>query len=214
MVNFYHPFILHCAGRLHPLHKLLSSTDFIWSPECEEAFQFCKSALASETLLVHPHYNALASITFDASDPAVEAVLEQFIDHEWRPIGFFSRKLQPAETCYSTFDRELPGVYLAIRHFRWFIECRVFHVYTDHKPLTFAISCVSTQRSPRKIRQLAFISEFTTDLRHAKGKNNAVADAFSRIQINATSYTEIDFRAIAQAQADDHDTQCLKARVI
>ena len=40
MVNFYHRFILHCAGRLHPLHKLLSSTDFIWSPECEEAFQF------------------------------------------------------------------------------------------------------------------------------------------------------------------------------
>jgi hypothetical protein len=53
---------------------------------------------------------------------------------------------------------------------------------------------------------LAFISEFTTDLRHAKGKNNSVADAFSRIQINATSYTKIDFRAMAQAQADDHDT--------
>jgi cleavage and polyadenylation specificity factor subunit 1 len=51
MVNFYHRFIPHCAGRLHPLHKLLSSTEFIWSPECEEAFQFCKSALASATLL-------------------------------------------------------------------------------------------------------------------------------------------------------------------
>ena len=45
------------------------------------------------------------------------------------------------------------------------------------------------------------------------GKDNAVADTFSRIQINATSYTEIDFRAMAQAQADDHETQCLKARV-
>jgi hypothetical protein len=164
MVNFYHRFILHCAGRLHPLHKLLSSTDFIWSPECEEASQFCKSALASATLLVHPHYNAPASITFDASDLAVGAVLEQFIDHEWRPIGFFSRKLQPAETRYGTFDRELLGVYLAIRHFRRFIEGRVFHMYTDHKPLNFAISSGSTQPSPQQIRQLAFISEFTTDL--------------------------------------------------
>ncbi|CAB4011669.1 Hypothetical predicted protein [Paramuricea clavata] len=82
--------------RLHPLHKLLSSTNFIWSPECEEAFQFCKSALASATLLVHPHYNAPTSITSDASDLAVGAVLEQFIDHEWRSIGFFSRKLQRA----------------------------------------------------------------------------------------------------------------------
>jgi hypothetical protein len=45
------------------------------------------------------------------------------------------------------------------------------------------------------------------------GKNNAVADTFSIIQINATSCTEIDFRAMVQAQADDHETQCLKARV-
>ena len=187
------------------MHKL-SSTDFIWSPECEEAFQFCKSALASATLLVHPHYNAPTSITSDASDLNVGAGIEQFIDHEWRPIGFFSRKLQPAETCYSTFDRELLGVYLAIRHFKWFIEGRVFHMYTYHKPLTFAISSGSTQHSPLN-------SEFTTDLRHVKGKNNAVADAFSRIQINATSYTKIDFRAMAQAQADDHETQCLKAGV-
>ncbi|CAB4031903.1 Hypothetical predicted protein, partial [Paramuricea clavata] len=141
--------------KLHPLHKLLSSTNFIWSPECEETFQFCKSALASATLLVHPHYNAPTSITSDASDLAVGAVLEQFIDHEWRSIGFFSRKLQRAKTRYSTFDRELLGVYLAIRHFRWFIKDRVFHVYTDHKPLTFAISSGSTQRSPRQIRQLA-----------------------------------------------------------
>jgi hypothetical protein len=146
------------------------------------------SALASATLSVHPHYNAPASITFDASDLAVGAVLEQFIDHEWRPIGFFSRKLQPAETRYSTFDRELLGVYLAIRHFRWFIEGRVFHVYTDHKPLNFAISSGSTQPSPQQIRQLAFISEFTTDLQHVMGKNNAVADAFSRIQINYYYY--------------------------
>ncbi|CAB4045454.1 pol poly, partial [Paramuricea clavata] len=89
---------------------------------CEEAFQFCKSALASATLLVHPPYNAPTSITSDASDLAVGAVLEQFIDHECLSIGFFSRKLQRAKTRYNTFDRELLGVYLAIRHFRWFIE--------------------------------------------------------------------------------------------
>ena len=173
-------------------------------------FWFLHVCTSKATLLVHPQHDALASITSDASGQAVGAVLEQFIDHEWRPIAFFSRKLRPAETRYSVFDRELLGVYLAIRHFRWFVEGRVFHVYTDHKPLTFAISQSSTQRSPRQIRQLAFISEFTTDLRHVKGKHNAVADAFSRVQINATSYTEIDFRAMAHAQVSDLETQCLK----
>ena len=52
-----------------------------------------------------------------------------------------------------------------------------------------------------------YITEFTTDLRHVKGKNNAVADAFSRVQINATFYTEMDFREKAKAQAKDQETQ-------
>ena len=210
MVNFYHRFIPHCAGRLHPLHQLLSSTSFTWSDECHDAFQFCKSALVDATLLVHPQRDAPTSITSDASDNAVGAVLEQFLDSQWRPIAFFSRKLKPAETRYSAFDRELLGVYLAIRHFRWFVEGRPFHVYTDHKPLTFAISSASAQRSPRQIRQLAFISEFTTDLRHVKGKRNTIADAFSRIQLNATSCTVLDFPAMAKAQVGDSETQHLK----
>ena len=46
--------------------------------------------------------------TPDFSDLAVlEVILGQFIDREWRPIAFFSHKLQPAETHYSTFDREI-----------------------------------------------------------------------------------------------------------
>ena len=31
----------------------------------------------------------------------------------------------------------------------------------------------------------------------------------TRIQLNATSYTEIDFQAMARSQAHDHETQCL-----
>ncbi len=38
-----------------------------------------------------------------------------------------------------------------------------------------------------------------------------MADAFSRVQINATSYTKIDFRAMAKAQAIDQETQSLTA---
>lgn len=62
----------------------------------------------------------------DASDFAVGAILEQFIDHEWCPIAFFPRNLQPTETRYSMFVRELLRIYLAIRHFRCFFEGSVF----------------------------------------------------------------------------------------
>ena len=46
----------------------------------------------------------------------------------------------PAECQYSTYDRELLAVYLAIKHFRHYVEGRVFTVYTDDKPLTYSMN--------------------------------------------------------------------------
>lgn len=53
----------------------------------------------------------------DASDKAVGAVLQQYVDGQWKPVSFFSRKLKPTETRYSTLDRELLAIYLAVKHF-------------------------------------------------------------------------------------------------
>ena len=60
------------------------------------------------------------------------------------------------------------------------LEGRHFTVYKDHKPLVAALRRVSPPWSPRQQRQLAFISEYTTDVRHVPGKDNLVADALSR----------------------------------
>ena len=122
--------------------------------------------MASTTLLIHPKPHALTSVMTDASDAAVGAVLQQYVDGHWQPISFFSKKLSQAETHYSTFDRELLAVYLAIKHFRYFLEGRVFHVVTDHKPLTHALSGRTDRYTPRQSRHLDFISQFTTDLRY------------------------------------------------
>ena len=57
--------------------------------------------------------------------------------------------------------------------------------FTDHKPLTFCMAKTSDMWSSRQQRHLAYISEFTTDIRHVQGKNNHVADALSRATISA-----------------------------
>ena len=96
-------------------------------------------------------------------------------------------------------------MYLAIRHFRYFLEGRTFTLYTDHKPLTFAISKISDPWSPRQQRHLAYISEFTTDVRHIEGKNNTVADTLSRDGISAIKAPlhGVDYEAMAAAQLTD-----------
>ena len=55
-----------------------------------------------------------------------------------------------------------------------------FFLNTDHKRLTFVMSSVTERPSLQQTRQLAFIAEFTTDIRYVKGETNFVADAFSR----------------------------------
>ena len=56
------------------------------------------------------HYNpdphSELSLHTDASQVAVSAVLQQTSNGIPRPLGFFSRKLQPAQMGYSTFGRE------------------------------------------------------------------------------------------------------------
>ena len=144
LINFYHRFFPGCAATLKPLNALLAATKgtstLAWDETSTTAFTNIKNALANATLLVHPEQNAPACIMTDASEMAVGAVLQQYIHGQWCPLAYFSKTLKPPETRYSTFDCELLAIYLAVKHFRHFVEGRSFHTLTDHKPLTYALA--------------------------------------------------------------------------
>lgn len=69
-----------------------------WSDAAISAFDQIKTALAECTMLSHPKHDAELCLMTDASDVAVGAVLQQRVNRVWQPIGFFSKRLQPAET--------------------------------------------------------------------------------------------------------------------
>ena len=118
------------------------------------------------------------------------------------------------EKCYSTFDRELLAVYLAIKHFRHFLEGREFHVFTDHKPLTFALNIRSNRHSPRQAKQLDYISQFTSNIQHIQGSDNPVADALSRNKINALlsgQSPSVDYAAMAETQPTNPQIRALQS---
>ena len=209
LVNFYRRFIPQAAAILAPLTDMLrgqpkrSTKALDWTVERISAFERAKEELATATLLVHPSVDLQTNLMVDASDVAVGGVLQQFSDGIWKPIAFFSQRLKPQETRYSTFGRELLAVYLTIRHFRHFLEGREFTIYTDHKPLTYALRSKPDRHSPREIRQLDYISQFTSDIQHVHGVDNTVADALSRLHVDAlhTSFT-VDFDQLADDQID------------
>nr|VZI09926.1 unnamed protein product [Spirometra erinaceieuropaei] len=185
MVNFYRRFLPNYAYTILPLISLLSGSKrtFEITPAALTSFEQVKALLADYTLLTHFHADAPISLMFDASNVAVGAVLQQSLPDPTVPLAFFSRKLSKAETRYSTFEHELLAAYLTVGHFRHLLEGRESTIFTDHEPLTFAMHSHSDKLSPREIRHLDYISQFTSDVRHIDESRNEVADALSRPSI-------------------------------
>lgn len=211
IVNFYRRFVPHCATTLQPLQEFLKKSHgeaaaLTWDATAERMFTKIKADIADATLLVYPEDNAPLCVMTDASEVAIGAVLQQWQNNIWKPISFFSKTLSPTERRYSTFGRELLAAYLTLRHFRHLLEGRSFFILTDHKPLTFAIRSLksdSQTHTTRELRQMSYISEFTTDVRHVSGRDNPVADALSRLCIGAAERPVLDFAALAAAQKRD-----------
>lgn len=208
MVNYYHRFVPHAADLLAPLHDAVNNAatkkaTIQWTDELLKTYESAKQALANAALLVHPDPRARTAIKVDASDKAMGAALEQWTNKGWRPLAFMSIKMDKTQRRYSTFDKELLAMYSAVRKFKHYLEGRTFTIFTDHKPLTFAMTS-NTDYSPRQRRHLSYVSEFTTDIQHLAGKDNVVADALSRPTINATNFVQpIDEEEMAREQAKD-----------
>ena len=207
MVNYYHRFLPKIAHIMQPLFKSLTGKPkkLEWGTEQQKAFEETKTSLASATTLSFPRPGVPLTLTTDASSVAVGAVVEQTIMGTTRPLGFFSRKLRPAEAKYSTFDRELLAVYLAVRHFKHLLEGNSFTILTDHRPLVHAFSKQGDTWSDRQQRQLSCIAEFGCSLKYTPGAMNPVADALSRVEINSV-HLGLNYEEIAAAQKDDPET--------
>ena len=207
-VNYFHCYVPQCAEILAPLCQALAAAIFAWNEQCHQAFDLAKQTLSNSVMLALPQPNAPTCITADASNFAVDAVLEQRVEEQWKPISFFSKKRNSSELNYRAFDRELLAACLAVRPSQYIVEERPFHISTDHKPHIFALQSKTERRSPRQARHLAFIFEFTSDIRHIDGHANHVADALSR-NVYALTQAPVELETMACAHVCDPELKQL-----
>ncbi|GBN97182.1 Transposon Ty3-I Gag-Pol polyprotein [Araneus ventricosus] len=212
ILNFYRRYLKDAAKNQALLHEYLKGSKkkdkrkIQWTDEAEKQFEKCKNDLANATLLSFPNSELPLSLFTDASDTAIGAVLQQYENSTWQPIPFYSKKLNDTQQNYSTYDRELLGLYLSVKHLKHYLEGRTFTIYTDHKPLIFAFHQKLDKAAPRQARQLNYISQFSTDIKYIKGENNIVADTLSRV----TEVSSIDYDQIADAQTQDEELKSLQ----
>ena len=216
VVNFYRRFVPAAARILKPLTDQLQGSPkptaaVTWTDAMQSAFKEAKAALTKSVCLLHPTPGAEISIMVDASAEHIGAALQQRSHPAapWRPLGFFSKKLDKTQVRYSAFDRELLACVSGFRHFRHMLEGRSFSILTDHKPLTYALSRSSEPWSARQARQLSYLAEHTSDIRHIAGVDNVVADTLSRPPPSAAAgVKEPSGSLVAARQGGKSNTFC------
>lgn len=122
-------------------------------------------------------------------------VIEQEIWEQCKPIAFFSKKLSPAQSRYSTFSKDFLVKYLVIKHFRHLLEGWSFKIFTDHKP--------SNRYTTHKIRHLDNVLQFTSDIGYIRGADNTVTDTLSQANINELREGPLSQNQIAASQESD-----------
>lgn len=213
LVNGYKRFLPGAAGQQKVLQDLIQGNrkndtrKLEWNTTTEAAFARCKQSLADATLLHYPDSSKPLALMVDASDLAAGAVLQQYSSGSWQPLGFFSQKFSSSQKKYSVFGRELTAMKLAVKYFRHLIEGKSFTIFTDHRPLTYALDSNSTHL-PHEERYLQYISSFTRSIKHISGKDNFVADALSRVD-TIVMPSAISFDDMAVDQMTDPELQKL-----
>ena len=182
MAGYYRNFCLNFSEIAAPLTNLLSKkVKFVWTDDCQMAFDKVKLLLQKSPVLKSPDYEKPFKLIIDSSDVGTGSVLVQEasdgLDH---PVSYFSKKFLKYQKNNSVVEKETLGLVLALEHFDVYLGSTPFKikVYTDHNPLTFLKTMKN--KNQRLVRWSLALQEYNLEIQHIPGSENVVADALSR----------------------------------
>lgn len=182
--------------------------------EGRKAFNKLKEYLVENVKLTQPDFKKKFILTTDASNDAIGGVLSQ----DDKPIIFISKTLNKTEKNYATNEKELFAIVYALKNLRNYLYgVADLEIHTDHQPLTYSVS----KRNPniKMKRWHAIIEEYAPKIIYKPGKDNIVADALSRQNLNIITNSS---QTIHSAESSDNiqiettslPVNCFKQQII
>lgn len=197
MVNFYGRFIHNLADVLRPMYKLLSKeSSWVWSKECDDAFESVKQMLTEAPCLAHFDPKLPLILATDASSYGLGCVLSHlFPDGTERPIAFSSRVLSKSESNFSQIEKEALSIVFGVKKFYQYLYARHFTLLTDHQPLLtiFGKKKGIPQMAANRLQRWAhFLSAFDFTIQYVKSAKHSNADCLSRLPLRNNMVVSCD----------------------
>lgn len=181
LASYYRRFIKNFASIAAPLHKLTQKgLKFVWSSQCQEAFDMLKLLLTSAPVLSFPEKSRVFILDTDASDVGIGATISQVGDDgQEHPVSFASKALSKSERKYSTTRREMLAVVVFVQYFKHYLLGAKFTLRTDHRALLWLKSFKDSEGI--LARWIEKLEAFNFNVIHREGRLHANADALSRL---------------------------------
>ena len=172
LTSYYRRFVPNFAREANALHALTKKeVPFVWTRECQTAFEKLKALLTSSPILAYPDFTKSFVLETDASIAGLGAVLSQCQgDGSTRPVAYASRSLLKHERNYGITELEGLGVVWAVKHFRPYPYGHFCEVFTDHAALKSLLN--TPQPSGKLARWGMAIQELNLKIMHRAGHQN------------------------------------------
>lgn len=180
LANYYRKFVLGFSKIAAPLNALLrKDAPFVWSDDCNKAFQELRDALCSPPVLAYPDFTKPFLLTTDASNSAVGGILGQIQDGKERVIQYVGRSMNKHERGYSITEKEGLAIVYCLKVFDPYLRNCKFKIITDHQALKYIFNEKENIGS-RVARWAMALQQYDYTVVHRAGKVNENADALSR----------------------------------
>ena len=177
--NFFGRFIPRYSDLTEPLNQLRNkNAHFLWGEKQMNAFGNIKAILCERPVTQPFDKNKETTLTTDASEKAIAAVLSQ----EGHPVMYFSRRLSETEARYSNIEREALAIVWSMERPKQFLLGSHFILQTDHRPLEFLLGRrrqLPKIANARLLRWAIKLMAFDFDVVYIRGSAIPHADALS-----------------------------------
>ena len=181
MVNFLSIFLKDLQLILTPIYQLTKKgIPFVWTDECQTAFDKIKKALTSPPVLAMPNEQGHFILVSDTSIVGCGATLYQEQEGKYRVVAYYSKKLPEAVRRYSISELELTGILANITAFKHILRNIEFTVFCDHSAL---VHIINAKREPPTLRLQKLVENlmnYKFKIKFQKGKEMHVTDFLSR----------------------------------